>query len=324
MNMPVEQPSQEPQQEPGQEPGQEPSPALRVTPSRWNASLALGITRTSRGSVLKSNVHQGPLYVQKPFYPEGRELAHLYLLHPPGGMVSGDTLAIAVNLGDAAAALLTTPGAGRAYKARADKTPQRQNLRFELAAQATLEWLPLESIIYPDANTRLDTDVYLAEGARYIGWEVTCLGLPASNQPFTATSSFSQNLNLYRHGRLALRERLLVHGDQGIYRAMTGLQSMPISGMMVAGPFSPDGRDDDSDSKTLLRDEVIGQLRALLETDGSGKTYLTGVTLNRDFLIIRYLGHCSAQARALFTRCWQEIRPLLIGRQACAPRIWAT
>ncbi|MDO6806644.1 hypothetical protein Q4595_29565, partial [Wenyingzhuangia sp. 1_MG-2023] len=74
----------------------------------------------------------------------------------------------------------------------------------------------------------------------------------------------------------------------------------------------------------LLTEEHIQQLRELLQPDGSGKAYLTGVTLNHDFLIIRYLGHCSEQGRSLFTRCWQEIRPLLTGRNACAPRIWAT
>ncbi|MDP2609795.1 MULTISPECIES: urease accessory protein UreD [unclassified Oceanobacter] len=308
MNMPVKEPASVPPAE----------------PSRWNASLALGISRTARGSVLKSNVHHGPLYVQKPFYPEGRELAHVYLLHPPGGMVSGDTLAISASLGPAASALITTPGAGRAYKARADKTLQRQTLRFELAEQATLEWLPLESIIYPGANTRLDTDVYLSAGASYIGWDVTSLGLPASSQPFSADSSFTQNLNLFRDGRLVLRERLVVDGQQGLYAAMTGLQSMPISGMMVAGPFLSDGSPGQPDGQALLTEEHIQQLRELLQPDGSGKAYLTGVTLNHDFLIIRYLGHCSEQGRSLFTRCWQEIRPLLTGRNACAPRIWAT
>lgn len=61
---------------------------VQSKPSIWNAELALGLTLTQLGTVLKSCRHQGPLYVQKPFYPEGRELAHLYLLHPPGGMVS--------------------------------------------------------------------------------------------------------------------------------------------------------------------------------------------------------------------------------------------
>ena len=43
-----------------------------------------------------------------------------------------------------------------------------------------------------------------------------------------------------------------------------------------------------------------------------------------DFLLIRYLGHSSEQARKLFTRCWGVIRPELLGIPHCTPRIWAT
>ena len=88
---------------------------------RWQAELSLGLAKTARGTVLKTCSHRGPLYVQKAFYPEGRELAHLYLLHPPGGMVSGDDLQINVNMAEGAQALITTPGAGRVYRARPDR-----------------------------------------------------------------------------------------------------------------------------------------------------------------------------------------------------------
>ncbi|WP_221793718.1 urease accessory protein UreD [Oceanobacter mangrovi] len=293
-----------------------PEGVTAASPSRWDASLTLGIEATARGSVLKSKSHQGPLYIQKPFYPEGRELAHLYLLHPPGGMVSGDTLAIAANLGSNAAALITTPGAGRVYKARADKSLQRQIIEFNVADNASLEWLPLESIIYPGAVTRLETRVNLHGNARYIGWEVTSLGLPAAGKAFDEGSAMSQSLNIWRDGRLCLRERLVVDGSkQGMLQASCGLKQRPISGTMVAGPFGADA----------VSEAQLDALRALcdrwIEQD---KDALAGVTLNHDFLIVRYLGSCSEQARKLFGECWAQIRPLLLAREACAPRIWAT
>lgn len=289
------------------------------TASHWNASLALGIARTPRGTVLKTKSHSGPLYIQKPFYPEGRELAHLYLLHPPGGMVSGDTLTIRSDLGACAQALITTPGAGRVYKARADKTLQRQVLEFTVAENASLEWLPLESILYPGANTQLDTQVYLQANARYIGWEVTSLGLPASGEWFDADSSLKQTLNIYRDGKLCLRERMKViansTGEQPMLEANSGLKGLAISGMMVAGPFA----------EGQVTEQQLDQLRELC--DGwtvFDSQALAGVTLNHEFLIVRYLGSCSEQARKLFAECWNQIRPRLLGRKACAPRIWAT
>ncbi len=296
--------------------------------SRWEAWLDLTLTRTKRGSVLSGCSHQGPLYVQKPFYPEGRELAHLYLLHPPGGMVSGDTLQIRANVCEQAQGLITTPGAGRVYRAREDKTLQRQILEFRLDADSSLEWLPLESIIYPGAITQLDTHIHLAEGARFIGWEVTCLGLPASGESFSdqSHSAINQWLQIWREGRLRLSERLVIEPaeDQlaenesadtaplSMQSALSGLRDCPVNGVMVAGPF-------DSEDE---QDALVDALRELCER--LPEPALSGVTLNDEFLLVRYLGDCSEQGRKFFTQCWHLIRPELLGRQACEPRIWAT
>ena len=55
----------------------------------WSAELELGFAVVAGRTALVHNRHVGPLTVQRPFYPEG-ELAHVYLLHPPGGIVAGD------------------------------------------------------------------------------------------------------------------------------------------------------------------------------------------------------------------------------------------
>ena len=302
--------------------------------SRWDASLTLGIEATARGSVLKFKSHQGPLYIQKPFYPEGRELAHLYLLHPPGGMVSGDTLAISANLGQQAQALITTPGAGRVYRARGDKTLQHQIIEFNVATDASLEWLPLEAIIYPGAVTKLDTRVNLQGNARYIGWDVTSLGLPARGELFNADSALNQTLNIYRDGKLCLRERLVIGADskgqqgnpQAMLSANSGLKQRPICGTLVAGPFNVAGPfSNESANNGQIAEALLDELRDLCDgwTDRDSQA-LAGVTLNHDFLIVRYLGSCSEQARNLFVECWARLRPLLLDRKTCAPRIWAT
>ena len=106
-----------------------PPPNLNITnASSWRASLSLGFRRTERGSRLVRSEHNGPLYVQKPFYPEGPDCAHVYLLHPPGGMVSGDFLTISAHAEAQSHALITTPGAGRVYRARSDGLLQQQQV----------------------------------------------------------------------------------------------------------------------------------------------------------------------------------------------------
>lgn len=288
----------------------QPITATIANASRWQAHLELGLEQSARGTVLKSCQHLGPLYVQKPFYPEGRELAHIYLLHPPGGMVSGDDLRISINAANKAQCLITTPGAGRVYRARPDRALQTQQISLNLAAGSTLEWLPLETIIYPDASTDLRTDIHLAAASRVIAWEVTCFGLTASAEPFDR-GEISQRLQVFQEGRLLLRERLAMNPERDrLSTARAGLNSCSVNGLMLAGPFS------DAEAITPL----IEQLRECCDQIDA----LAAVSLNGAFLQVRYLGDCSEQARTLFTRCWKQIRPVLLNREGCAPRIWAT
>ncbi|MEQ8802550.1 MAG: urease accessory protein UreD, partial [Haliea sp.] len=219
--------------------------------SRWPANLALDLERTARGTRLVGRRHSGPLYVQRPFYPEGPELAHLYLLHPPGGLVSGDALSFDIALGANAGALLTTPGAARIYRAREAATGQHQSVRLSLAAGSSAEWLPMETIVFPGAEARLDTRVDLAADSRFIGWEICCTGLPASGERF-ARGQLRQSFRLYREGRALLVETLnLDMVDERLYQGRAGLAGQNVSGLMVATlPAPPD-------------DETLEALRSL-------------------------------------------------------------
>ena len=61
--------------------------------NKWQASIKLEFLKDSEGKTLLSrNLHQGPLVVQKPFYPE--KACHIYLLHPPGGIAGCDHLQV--------------------------------------------------------------------------------------------------------------------------------------------------------------------------------------------------------------------------------------
>ena len=77
----------------------------------WRAELSLGFTAepvvdgprdgapAAPLTRLTTRAHRGPLVVQRPFYPEGPGVPHVYLLHPPGGIVGGDSLRVEVSVG---------------------------------------------------------------------------------------------------------------------------------------------------------------------------------------------------------------------------------
>lgn len=285
-------------------------------PSTWPAELTLEFARNHRGTRLITNRHQGPLYVQRPFYPEGKQTSHVYILHPPGGLVSGDRLAIDVTVGTDAQALLTTPGAGRVYRARPDLCLQHQTLSIDVKENAVVEWLPLETIIFNGARTRLDTEINLSKNARVIAWEVTSLGLPANGTVFQQ-GRVQQSIRVNMESKPVLLERLLLDADQhNPFAEAAGYRSLPVNGFFLAGPFN-------SAAGQKLAETDLQQLREAVGIK-SGLDYHAGLSLVDDFLVGRYLGTCSEQGRKLFTAWWQMLRPKLINLEPCHPRIWST
>src|SRR5919201_3803664 len=82
----------------------------------WKASLSLAFQRQGQRPVLARRSQEGPLVVQKPLYPEGGDVCHAIVVHPPGGIAGGDELALQVVSERESHALLTTPGAGKWYR----------------------------------------------------------------------------------------------------------------------------------------------------------------------------------------------------------------
>jgi urease accessory protein len=164
--------------------------------------------------------HSGPLRILQSLYPEGDGICHNVIVHPPGGLVGGDTLDLRFSVADGAHGLVTTPGATRFY--RSDGAPALQRTQLKLAAGARLEWLPLEAIAYPGclAENRLTMD--LSPGSELIGWDVTAFGLPAAGTPFDASASgqFSQHLEVpgvwLERARVKASDTLLLGSPLGL------------------------------------------------------------------------------------------------------------
>lgn len=268
----------------------------------WQARLHLDIALRAKRSVMVRAEHEGPLRVQRAFYPEAG-LAHIYILHPPGGVVGGDQLSIKVNVQDQAGALLTTPGAGKFYLSAGARAGLEQQLH--VGCGASLEWLPQENIFFAGARVRTRTDIHLQADARFIGWDITCLGRPASDERFSH-GEYDARLSLYREQTLVLieRQRVLTHAA---LQAAAGLRDYPLHASFIATPCT---------------EHELQRTRALIEKlDAS---LLIGASLLEDVLIVRLL---SASGEALFKhllRLWQLLRPMILGRDAVLPRIWAT
>jgi urease accessory protein len=182
----------------------------------WQASLRLDYAREGGRSVARF-AHEGPLRILQSLWPEGEGVCHNVLVHPPGGLVGGDTLRLEVRAGEGSHGLVTTPGASRFY--RSEGAPSVQDVRLRVEAGARLEWLPLEALYYSGCLAENRLHMALAPGAELLGWDIAALGLPQAGQPF-ARGSVLQHLELagswLERGRIAAEDRRLMDGPLGL------------------------------------------------------------------------------------------------------------
>lgn len=276
----------------------------------WPAALKLALAGGARGTRLRDVQHTGPLYVQKPFYPEGKDCAHLYLLHPPGGIVSGDSLQIDVIARDNAQVLLTTPGAARAYRARDASARQRQSVQLTAETQSSIEYFPLETIVHDGARLELRTHIALQAGCSLSLWDIVCLGLPASGGHFSR-GRLQQKFEIIGDGKPVFVDRLVINSDNRLAAARCGLNNNPVSGFFLCGPFAKD-----------QAGSILEAARHCIEQLGASE--LLALTYVNTFCVARYLGNSAAQARRLFIALWAVTRPALLACEPSIPRIWYT
>jgi urease accessory protein len=182
----------------------------------WHARLHLQYTHERERTVVRHS-HEGPLRVLQTLYPEGDAVAHNVLVHPPSGIVGGDTLQIDVQVRAGAHAFITTPGAARFYRSEGEAAMQRTSLCLETGSR--LEWLPLEALAYSGCIAQNRVVAQLAPGAEMIGWDIAALGLPAAQQPFLQ-GSFLQHIEVTDHwlerGRIDAQDDRLMNGPLGL------------------------------------------------------------------------------------------------------------
>lgn len=278
-------------------------PATLFTPS-WHAELELGYARQDECTRPVQRRHLGPLRVQKHLYAEGPEVCQHIIVHPPGGIAGGDRLDIRASVGEHAWAQLTSPGAAKWYRAAG---PAYQNLELRVAAGATLEWLPQETIVYSAAQAELSTRIELEGDARLFYWDIVALGRPHAGERFAA-GHFQSRLDVRRDGRPLWHERQRITGGDGLLDSPIGLGGRPVFATLLASG--------EIDSALLERCRELPR--------PAGHAVRGDLTQLPGLLVARCLADEALHARAWLIAQWRLLRPALLGRAAVPPRIWST
>jgi urease accessory protein len=269
----------------------------------WRARLALEFERRGERSVLAAREHDGPLVVQKPLHPEGPEVCHAIVVHPPAGIAGGDELVIEATARRHSRALLTTPGAAKWYRSPGPWANSRVSL--EANDGAHVEWLPQETIVYDAARASLEWDARLEGDARLIAWDIVRLGRTASGERF-AKGELRSRSRIWRDGRLAWIERAHIGPDALVARSAAGLAGDPVYATLIC-------------AAPRIDDDLLAECRAVKASSG-----IAAVTRLPDVLVARFAGSSTEAVRDYFLTLWSLLRPAVMGREAVVPRIWST
>jgi urease accessory protein len=274
----------------------------------WHGHLSLKYRRDGERTVVHDR-HSGPLRVLQSLYPEATKVCHNVLVHPPGGIVGGDVLAIEVEMSADAHALITTPGAARFYRSAGELASQRVDARLEEGAR--LEWLPLETICHRACLGENRLRFTLADGAEMIGWDVLALGLPASNERFDR-GTFTQSIELPG----VWLERGVIDGeDTRLLDSPLGFAGNRVMATMwfAAGAAIDEAR----------RERLLESARGVVA--GHALERSCGATAPQErCVVLRVLAPRVEPAMQLLVKVWKEWREAAWSMTLTPPRIWRT
>lgn len=275
-----------------------------ILSTNWHGSLNLVFARSYDTTALIQNRVQAPLKVRQPFYPEGPSVCHSVILHTAGGVVGGDRLDLNFHLLPNAQALITTVSAGKVY--RSNGLQAKQSIQIQVDANACLELLPQETIVFNGAIYRQDLRVELAPGASWLGWEITRFGRSARGERFLI-GDWRSHTEVWRQGIPLWIDRQWLPGGEEIINSPHGLTEQPVVASLawIGQPVSP---------------SIVEKARLLWGS--APRQGSSGVTRLEAGLLCRYRGFSTVEVKSWFIDVWQLLRQSFLARNRCIPRVW--
>jgi urease accessory protein len=162
---------------------------------------------------LRQQSFKAPIHLSKPHMDEGALVVNV--VNPTAGLFDGDEVDINVHVESGARLVLTTPSAGRVYRARSVK-PAVVRQRIEVASGAFAEFFP--ELFIPQAGARYhqQTELQVAEGGQLLFCEWLSPGRVASGEVF-AYEELLWDTDVFCGETLVARERYrLSPGDTSL------------------------------------------------------------------------------------------------------------
>ncbi|MBA59824.1 MAG: hypothetical protein CMQ40_11740 [Gammaproteobacteria bacterium] len=272
----------------------------------WRGSISLE-TRKIKGSTrLSSLKHEGPLRVQRPFFQDDGS-CHIYLIHPPGGVVGGDSLSVHFEGHEETNTLITSSAASKFYSCEGGLPDQKVSQDFKVQKGSLLEWVPQENIFFDGAKTSLTNKITLSDESRFFGWDITVLGRKGPDKNFF-TGALRSSTTIVKNERL-------VHRDFFEYSPTMDTSSWGLQGKHVLGSLIA--------TSAYIEDDEFSRLVSAIKKKIGCDSF--GGTKKKGLFLLRYLGSSVEECKRGFyvaREIMHQNEALMLGCDGERPRIW--
>jgi urease accessory protein len=236
-------------------------------------------------------------------------LVHVHNLS--GGVLSGDNLVLTVEVGSGAHVQMTSTGATRVYRHRADRVDAQSSMQANVRSGALFEYLPDQIIPYRGSRFHQDVEIDLeAQDAGLFWWETVTPGRTASGERF-AFDRLSLRTHLTCEGKLfSLDQYVLEPGRRA------PAQADMLGGFDCCSTFYI--------CRSGLEEQRWAELEELLNEEAerfSPKEMRWGASrLMAHGIMVRGVGFHAAQMFAALFAFWRLAKMYLYGKHAVIPR----
>jgi urease accessory protein len=178
-----------------------------------------------------------PLQVLAPLTLEDGT-SYLLMLNPTGGVLGGDHLRTGITLGENSAACLSTPSATRIY--RTTGAHSEIHTQIQIAANATLEYLPDHSILHAGSALRQSLKIEMQPGSRGIFLDAFAAGQVAQNKSWQFRE-FDSSTEITLREKLIYLSRTKIDSQSPLATSHSSLPAYSASLIIIADQF-PDWR----------------------------------------------------------------------------------
>jgi len=263
------------------------------------ANRALGSVTLSvksvAGKTRRDAVHEaGSLRVRCPGAPA--EELEAVIINTAGGIAGGDRFALDIAAGQGTRLVVTTAAAEKVYRSLGEDSTV--NVKLDIAAGATLAWLPQETILFDRARLARSIEVDLASDAQLFLAEAMVFGRTGMGET-VENGALSDRWRVRRGGRLIYAETVRLAGP-----IMTRLAEPAVanSGVAVATVLAVPGHEAMVDAVRALQERFSGEVGASV-WNGLASVRLCaadGAALRHD------LTHVMTALRGALPRLWMN------------------